>query len=273
MRHLAAATCLAACALLFAACAGDDPVASNAGSEIFVDQGFYPTEIGSTWHYRIDTTGATGGVKKDVARRTATIVGTTVIDTTTWAVQAIETVQGGTSTIDTLFVRKGADGVYLSSPTLRSFALVPGLPIGNFPKEFLVLPYLIVPNLSWELINFEFTGIPLIQIYFRVKATYLGVQNVATEARTFKDCARIRIDIDARFPNPENPTDILNPLVIKENAVFAMTRPFGLVMADGSEAVLELLRGRIPFGFARRTAHQEVLTFDVVQPGDGCYGR
>ncbi len=266
--------CLAACAVLVTACAGDDPVASNAGSQIYADQGFYPTIGGSTWYYRVDTTGQTGGLKKDVARRTATMVGTTMLDTTTWAVQAIETVQGGASTIDTVYVRKGGDGVYMSSPALRNFSLLPGLPGGStLPKEILLLPYLIVPNLSWDLINFEFTGIPLVQIYFRVKATYVGVQSVTTESQVFKDCARIRIDIDARFPNPENPTDLFNPIVIKESGNFWMSRPFGLVVGDGSEAAFLMLRGRIPLTFARRIVHQEVMTFNVVQPADSCYGR
>ena len=257
----------------FSSC-NDTTVISGSGQPFLFDQHFYPTEIGTFWNYRVDTTGQSGPTVRDVSRITARIRGSIVLDSLQYTVQENETISGANTTFDTLYIRKDGEGIHLSSPSLRQGFGGPlsGF-IGSFPKEFLILPANLESTSSWNIINFEFNQIPIFPIYFRVNASYLGKETVQTDFKTYKECARIRIDIDARFPNPQNPTDFLNPLIIKENASFWLARPLGLVVGDGSSLVFTLLSGQIPLSLTKRRVHQEVMGLEIVQPHDPCNGR
>lgn len=256
---------------LIISCDDSTTVVTSNAQPLYADQQFYPMEEGTFWRYRIDTTGVTGPTVRDVGRVTSRIMGRITFDSLVYSVQTNETVMGISSTIDTVFVRKDDQGVFFSSPTLRSFSLFPGLPgFSGFPKEYLILPKDPSARPNWVLINFEFNQIPFFPIYFRVTASYLGRETIQTDFRTFKNCARVKIDIDARLPNPANPQDIFNPLIIRENASFWFAQPLGLVVGDGNEAIFTLLNGRIPIGILQRRIHQEVIGLEIVQPPDTC---
>jgi hypothetical protein len=123
---------------------------------------------------------------------------------------------------------------------------------------------------TWDIITIEFNQIPLFPIYFRVKGRYLGTGDVQTQRGTLKQCAHTVITIEARFPNPEDPTNILNPLLINEKADFWFTRPYGLALIDGSEAVFILLRGGLPLQRNFAKMRQELTDMNIVQPSPVC---
>jgi len=257
--------------VLLLSCDNDNPSVSHEGEILLVDQNYYPELEGTTWQYRIDTSNATGSMLRDVARRTARVQSRQIIDSVTYTVQINETSGAGGTSTDTLFFRKSAGGLFVSSPALQFLSIIPEIPgIGEFPKEYPVLRIPLVVQTTWPIIEFEFDQIPFFPIYYRVNATYLGLESIQTDIRIFKDCARVRIDLDARFPNPENPTDIFNPLIIKESASFWFSRPIGLVVGDGSEAVVGLISGNLPLANAQRRMRIEIMALDIVQPPDTC---
>ncbi len=248
---------------------------SSGGEPIYADQQYYPTLKGTFWTYRIDTTGSDGRTVRDVQRQTSRIIGSMEGDSGIYAVQVNEVSAGVDVTFDTLYIRKSGRGVHFTSPALRA-GLLPNLPgIGSFPSELLLVPFPLEETYgtTWSILNFEFNQIPLFPIYIRVKAAFIGYETVTTDTRTFKNCARILVTIDARFPNLQNPQDLLNPTIIKENASFWLCRPLGLVMGDGSSLLFALLGGRLPFTLQRRRVHQELLNCDIVQPKDPCVER
>lgn len=252
-------------------CAGDDPVPVTSTEPLLHDAQFYPTTAGTFWRYRVDTTGADGRTVRDVERRTVRIGRTVTIDSTVYTVQETEIVAGVDSRYDTVYIRKDAAGVWLSSPSLRQlsvFAGIPGFP--GFPKEFLVMPADPGTQANWDIIRFDFTPIPFVQIYYYVTAAYLGRETIQTDSHTYRECARIRISLNMRFPNPQNPQDILNPIIVRDDAEFWLARPLGLVVGDGAESIFTMLSGRIPFSLVRKRMHMEVLGMDIVQPPDPC---
>jgi hypothetical protein len=257
--------------LVWAACNDAPTVVSGDAKTFLADQHYYPSDEGTFWRYRIDTTGVSGGTIRDVGRRTARMFGKIRIDSLDYAVQTNETVSGITTTNDNVYIRHSDQGVFLSSPQLQDFGRV--IPfLSSFPKEIQIIPASLETSTSWSILNFEFTQIPLFPIYFRVTAAYLNRESVQIDMGTFRDCIKIRVDIDARFPNPQTPQDLLNPLIIKESANFWLSRPIGLVMGDGSEVVFSLLEGRLPLNIPRRRMHQELLGYDIVQPNGSCPG-
>lgn len=250
---------------LCASCADDAPPVSNSGERVYADQQFYPVTEGTRWEYRIDTTSVSGQKYKDVGRQFSLIGGIADFDSIAYTIQQNRTVMGGAETTDTLFVRKDRVGVYLSTPSLRSFSSLPsfpGLDLSGIPKEILLLPYAAIPGQTWRVFNFEYT-IAIITISFRVEGDYIGVENVRTDWMEFKNCTRIRLSIDARIPNIQNP---LSPIVIKESADFWFTHPGGLVVADGSKAVFAFLGGTLPLGTTFGKQRLEVVSMDVRQP-------
>jgi hypothetical protein len=268
MRSRTLSLCTIAIALL-AACAEDAPPVSSNGERIYADQQYYPVTTGTVWEYRIDTTSTGGQNFKDIGRRFSTIGGIADFDSVAYTIQQNRTVSGGSETTDTLFVRKNRDGVYLSTPGLRQLAMLPSFPgvdLGTIPREILLLPYAAIPGTFWRVFNFEFNQIPIFPIYFRVQGEFVGVQNVRTDWMEFKDCMRIRLSIDARFPNLQDPTNILNPLLIKESADFWFTHPGGLVLADGSKAVFAFLGGALPLSPTFGRQRLEVVSMNLVQP-------
>jgi hypothetical protein len=87
---------------------------------------------------------------------------------------------------------------------------------------------------------------------------------------TFHDCAHVQLIIEAQFPNPQNPTDILNPIRLNETADFYFTHPQGLVLAEGSAAVFRILRGSIPLDRTYARVRQEITAMSIVQPDPFC---
>lgn len=262
-------TCLAL--VLLASCGEDSaPVVSADAQKLYADQKYYPFIDGTFWRYRVDTTGESGVTVRDVARRYVRISGTKIVDTLVYTVQSTETTEGIRTTFDTLYLRRTSTGVYASSPMLRNFSLPAPLPDIGFPKEVLLIPDPLESTPSWSIVNFEYNQIPFIPIHFRISGAYLGLETVQTDFMLFKQCARIRIDLDVRLPNLEDPTDILHPTIIRETASFWFARPLGLVAADGSEIVFTLFAGRIPLNLPQRRVHQEVLGFDIIQPKTPC---
>jgi hypothetical protein len=256
--------CTIAIALL-AACAEDAPPISTNGERIYADQQYYPLTAGTVWEYRIDTT-STGGQKfKDVGRRFSTIGDIADFDSVSYTIQQNRIAMGGAETIDTLFVRKDRLGVFLSTPGLRSLAMIPSIPgldLSGVPREILLLPYSALPGQTWRVFNFEYS-IAIITISFRVEGDYIGVQDVRTDWMEFKNCTRIRLSIDARIPNIQSP---LTPLVIKESADFWYTHPGGLVLADGSKAVFDFLSGTLPLATSFGKERLEVVSMNIKQP-------
>jgi len=259
--------------LLVSACADDPPAVRLQGDPILADMQYYPTLAGSAWQYRIDTTGS-GGTAKGVGQVQSVINGTFEVDSLTYSVQLNRVILNGAAEVDTVYVRKASDGVRMSSPGLQQIGQlgsILGLPIGDLPTEFLAVPYAGGFQASWEIINIEYNQIPFFQIYYRVKGTYRGIEDVVTDQRTYRDCAHVVISIEAQLPNLEDPTNILNPLRINESADFWFTRPHGLVVADGSDAIFTLLRGGLPLSDSFNRTRQEVIDMDIVQPDPMCY--
>ncbi|MDH7515159.1 MAG: hypothetical protein QHI48_04705 [Bacteroidota bacterium] len=271
MRHVIILS-LACTAFLMTSCSDDTTVVTANAVPFLVDQQYYPTEEGTFWRYRVDTTGVTGPTVRDVSRKTSRMVGTIRIDSLVYAVQVNETVSGVTTTRDTVYIRKDAQGVHGSSPALRNFSglgsILPNFP--SFPKEYLLIPADISSRSSWDILRFEYNQIPLIPIRFIVTASYLGRETIQTDDRSFRECAKIRVSLDIRLPNLQNPQDILNPIVIQEDADFWFSRPLGLVVGDGAQTIFTLLEGGLPFTPARRRVHMEVIGYEIVQPTGRC---
>jgi hypothetical protein len=260
---------------LLSACSEGDPETPPDAKIFYADQQYYPTGDGTRWSYRIDTISAANQTTKDVSRKYCWIVGPRDIDTTGGTVRyvlQVNDVKTGTSTTrDSLYIRKNSGGVYVSSPQLLLLAQIPLLAqFGiSFPKEFLILPQYVQPGLSWSILNLEFNQIPLYPIWFRVNATYLAKETLKLDSMTVKDCAKIKLDIDARFPNiqDQNP---LNPLLIKESATFWLSRPFGLVAGDGSEAVFLMLSGQLPLTTVSRHVRHELTHLELPMSAGDC---
>lgn len=270
MRHSVAVLSIVA-VLLFAACTEDAPTVQNTGVALMADAGYYPTLPDSRWEYRIDST--RGGVtQRGVATVRARTLGVFANDSVEYRVQVNEIIRGSDIEFDTVYARKAAEGVRLSSPGLQTFSNLPSLPglqIGEIPRDFLVVPYTSFLG-TWDILSIEFNQIPLLSIYFRVKGKNLGIADAQTDLRTFRQCARVQLIIEAQFPNPQNPTDFLNPIRLNETADFYFTRPQGLVLAEGSAAVFRLLRGDIPLDRNYARVRQEVTAMEIVQPDPFC---
>jgi hypothetical protein len=262
---------LFAAALLCNACVDDAPPVSTNGAALFADAGYYPTLPESGWEYRIDSIRG-NTTQKGVASVRSAIEGTFSNDSVEYRVQVNEISSGATVEYDTMYVRKAADGVRISSPGLQSLSglpSIPGLPIGDIPRDFIVVPYTTFQG-TWEILNIEFSPIPLLSFYFRVKGRNLGTSDAVTDLRTFRGCAHIQLVVEAQFPDPANPTDFLNPIRLNETADFYFTRPQGLVLAEGSAAVFRMLRGSIPLDRNYPRVRQEVTSMTIVQPDPFC---
>lgn len=257
--------------MLFAACAEDAPTVQTTGTALMADAGYYPTLPDSRWEYRIDSTRG-GMTQKGAATVRARVLGMFANDSVEYRIQVNEITRGVVTEFDTLYVRKAEEGVRLSSPGLQSFSNLPSLPglqIGEIPRDFLVVPYTNFLG-TWDILTIEFNQIPLLAIYFRVKGRNLGIADAQTDLRTFRQCARVQLIVEAQFPNPQNPTDFLNPIRLNETADFYFTRPQGLVLAEGSAAVFRLLRGDIPLDRNYARVRQEITAMDIVQPDPFC---
>ncbi len=254
-------------AVLLSACTEDAPTVHTADLVLMADAGFYPTLPACTWDYRVDSIRA-GVTQKGVAMVHASTEGLFANDSVEYRVQVNRITSGTSIEYDTVYVRKASEGVRLSSPGLQSLSGLPSLPgfsIGEIPRDFLVVPYTDFLG-TWEILNIEFTQIPLLTIYFRVKGRNLGRSDAVTDLRTFHDCAHVQLIIEAQFPNPQNPTDILNPIRLNETADFYFTQPQGLVLADGSAAVFRVLRGSIPLDRSFTRVRQEITAMSITQP-------
>ncbi len=262
--------------LLSGGCSEDSVTVLADAEPIVADQQYYPTEPETFWIYRFDTTGVTGPTVKDAYRKKSSIRSSMKLDSLYYAVQVNETAQGIDVTMDTIFIRKDAKGVYASSFLLQGATGIPGLPglTIDIPKEVMLMPYPPETGGTWDIFKIEYT-IGFITFYFRAKASYITTEPVTTDYMTFRNCVRIRILVEALLPNPEDPTNILNPLRINETGSFWFTRPGGLVMADGKQIVFDLLDGRFPniLNPPQRRIHQEVTAMDIVQPDDMCIYR
>lgn len=262
---------LFAAVLLFAACAEDAPTVNTDGVKLLADAGYYPTLPGNTWDYRVDS--IRGGVtQKGVATVHATSEGLFANDSVEYRVQVNAITSGATIEYDTVYARKTAEGVRMSSPGLQSLSGLPSLPglsIGEIPRDFLIVPYTTFQG-TWDILNIEYNQIPLITIYFRVKGRNMGSSDAVTDLRTFRSCAHVQLIIEAQFPNPQNPTDFLNPIRLNENADFYFTQPHGLVLAEGSAAIFRILRGDIPLDRNYPRVRQEVTAMSIVQPNPFC---
>ncbi|MDT8325506.1 MAG: hypothetical protein RRA94_15435 [Bacteroidota bacterium] len=251
--------------LVLASCTDDPPAVSTDGSPVFVDMQYFPIVEGSGWEYRVDTTG-NGTTRKGVAQILSTITGTRMVDDIEYAVQVNRIITGTGVGNDTLYVRKTGQGVLISSPgllQLSSISLIPGLPVEDIPTEFLAVPAPDSFQTEWEIFDFEFNQIPLFSVFYRINGRYRGIESVETDQRTYRDCARVTISIEAQFPNPDN---LLIPIRINESADFYYTRPHGLVVADGSSAIFTLLRGGLPLDLEYGSTRQEIIDFDIPQP-------
>ena len=256
-------------------CTKETSIVTSDARKLIADMRYYPTFPSTIWRYRIDTTGATGGTVINAAQRISRITGTTVFDNKEYTVQVNENINGADVTYDTIYVRKATDGLYVTSPVLRTLGRLPGFPGMNIqiPSEFKLFPYPLETASTWQLLNIEFNQIPFFPIYVRVNGDYLGRETVPTTMMTFKDLARVRLRIDARLPNPQDPTNFLNPLVIKEEATFAFGRPLGLLVGDGSQILFTILTGQIPLEQSQKRVHTEVTSYEVVQPNEPCGTR
>lgn len=259
--------------VFFSACTEDAPTLHSDGTALYADAGYYPSLPGNEWEYRIDS--LRGGVtQRGVATLQARTLGTFTSGDVEFRVQVNATSQGMETEYDTLYVHKSGEGVRLSSPGLQSLSGLPNLPglsPGDIPRDFLIVPYTTFQS-SWDILNIEFDQIPLLTIYFRLKGRYLGLSEAVTDLRTFPVCTRVQLIYEAQFPNPENPTDIFNPVRINETAEFYFTRPQGLVLAEGSAAIFLLLRGGIPFDRSYARVRQEITGMNITQPDPFCVG-
>ncbi|MBR9977982.1 MAG: hypothetical protein KFH87_07830 [Bacteroidetes bacterium] len=257
--------------VFLSACTGDAPTLHNDGTVLYADAGYYPSLQGNVWEYRVDS--IRGGVtQQGAATLRARTLGTFTNGDVEYRVQVNEITQGMETEYDTLYVYKTEEGVRLSSPGLQSLSELPDLPgitPGDIPRDFLVVPYATFQS-TWDILDIEFNQIPLLTIYFRLKGRYLGVSEAVTDLRTFPVCARVQLIYEAQFPNPENPTDIFNPIRINETADFYYTRPQGLVLAEGSAAIFLLIRGGIPFERSYARVRQEITGMTITQPDPFC---
>ncbi len=254
--------------LAVTACTDDAAPVSTTGGELFADQQYYPVLEGSSWNYRIDSANVTG-----IAEVRARMIGNRTVDSLVYAVQANEVIRSGSVEVDTQYIRKTDVGVMMSSPgllQLGSITVIPGGPAIEIPREFLIIPFNPGFQANWDILNIEFNQIPIFPIYFRVKGKYIGTGEVVTQRGTLRNCARITVSIEARLPNLEDPTNFLNPLLINEKADFYFTRPYGLALIDGSQAVFTLLRGGLPLASSFPKIRQELVDMNIVQPSPVC---
>lgn len=256
-------------------CTKETSIVSADAKELWADMQYYPTFERTIWRYRIDTTGTTGGTVINAAQRISRITGKQMYNGKEYTMQVDDNISGATVTYDTIFIRKAEDGLYVTSPVLRTLGRLPGFPELNvqIPEEFKLFPYPLETATNWQLLNIEFNQIPLFPIYVRVNGEFLGRETVPTSYMTFKDIARVRLKIDVRLPNPQEPTNFLNPLIIKEEAIFAFGRPLGLIAGDGSQILFSILTGQIPTSPSQKRVHAEVTSMDVIQPNEPCGTR
>ncbi|MCB2203101.1 hypothetical protein KQI65_00005 [bacterium] len=255
--------------LVLVACNEAPPDVVSSGNALMADMQYYPVEAGSAWEYRVDTM-RNGSWAKGVAQVRSSITGTRAVDSLSYAVQLNQVITAMGPTTDTLFVRKTAAGVMMSSPgliQLASIGSIPGLPIEDIPSEFLAVPSVDNPQTEWTIFNFEYSPIPLLTIRYRISGRYRGRTSVVTDQRTYKDCAHVTLSIDASIPNPDN---ILVPITIDEDADFYYTRAHGIVVIEGSTAIFTLLRGGLPLDLTYGQARQELINFDIPQPDPFC---
>lgn len=255
--------------LVFAACTDDAPPVSTEGRTVLADAHFYPVLPGSSWIYRVDTSG-TNGMDRGVGTVLSRISGTFESDSLTYVVQVNRVTIGGVTELDSLYIRHATDGVRISSPglqTLSSLPEIPNFPIDQIPNEFLAVPAAGAFQATWEIVNIEINIIPIFPIYYRVKGSYRGLEDVTTDLGVFHDCAHVTLILEARLPNLANPTV---PLLIDEEAEFWFSRPQGLVAADGSDAIFSLLRGTIPLETSFGRTRQEVTDMEITQPDPFC---
>jgi len=262
-------------ALFTGDCTDEPPIVTAGAGVLVADMRYYPTFAETIWRYRIDTTNPAGGMVMNAAQRVSRITGAQEYNGLRYAVQVDENTDADGVTFDTLFVRKSDSGLYVTSPALRTLGRLPGFPGLNIqiPPEFKLFPYPLETAGSWQILNIEFNQIPFFPIYVRVNADRVGRESAVTSAMIFKDCQKVRFRLDARLPNPEDPTNFLNPLVLREDATFYFARPLGLVMGDGSQLLFTLLTGQIPTTQSRKRVHVEATFLDVVQPNDPCGNR
>lgn len=261
--------CVLACCS--AGCTEDPPSALPSSVPFYADQQYYPTESGTRWTYRIDTISRGGSTTRDIGRRLCRIVGPLRVDSMDYVLQVNENTGTGSASVDSIYIRKNAEGVYLSSPQLRLLSQLGSLQLPIvIPSEFLIVPQNVLPGLSWSIVNIEFNQIPLFPIYFRVAATYVTREDIQLDNGRYRDCAKIRMEVSARFPNPQDPTNLLNPLIINETAFFWLSKPFGIVAGDGSETVFAMLRGELPLTQSSTHMRHEIIGMDIVQPHVSC---
>ncbi|GEM_PF-1296845 len=253
-------------------CGETDTVVVSGAREIWHDAKWYPTTIGSVWRYRIDTTDASGDLVPGVFRRTTRIIGDITYDGKRYVVQVNEDVAANTVSFDTTYIRKADDGLYFSSPSLLMLSNLPGIPGSGsgIPRDFKLLPYPLESTPGWEIFNYDIELIPFFKPHIYINARNLGLETVVTEMQTFRDCLRIRIDLDILLPNPQDPTNIFNPLIIKEDASFWFGRPLGLVAGEGSQLLFVLLTGRLPLRASSMRTHLELTGMDIRQPASRC---
>ena len=258
--------------MLLIACSEDDPVTPENPTVLQADQQYYPLLRGSEWQYRFDTTGTDGMPMTGVYLQTSRIEGTREIDGIVYTVQVNETDNGTDVFTDSLFFRKTGEGLYATTATLRFASLFPGLPNLpiDIPEEIAILQYPLETVRDWMIFEFEFRPIPFFAYYFRIEALNRGTETYQGEWKTYYDCRKIRITADAVLPNPEDPTNFLDPLVINETADFWFLPTGGLVAGDGSALIFALLQGRGELTFSQATVHQELLGMNIVQPADTC---
>jgi hypothetical protein len=197
----------------------------------------------------------------DIGRRISRIVGTMMIDGEEWTVQRDETRYNADVTVDSTYVLRRADGVYLSSPTLRNLEGIPDIPlIGDlqFPKEFLVIPFNASPGIQWTIFEFQQSQFPLYSLEISLTGSFIGIESVEASDITYRDCAHVRM----RFRVLVNIVG-QEGINIDEAADFWFTRPHGLVVADGSIAVFGLIAGSFPMGGQSGTAHYELIRVDL----------
>ncbi len=258
--------------LLWSACTKEPAVISASAGVLVADMRYYPTFQETIWRYRIDTTNPGGGMVIDAARRVSRISGTQEYNGLHYTIQVDENTDANGVSFDTLFVRKSDSGLFVTSPALRTLGRLPGFPGLNItiPSEFMLFPYPLETAGSWQILDIEFNQIPLFPIYVRVNASRIGRESAVTSSATYKDCQKVLFRVSARLPNPQDPTNILNPLIINEDATFYFARPLGMVMGDGSQLLFTLLTGQIPTTQSRKRVHAEAVFMDIVQPNDPC---
>lgn len=258
--------------LLWSDCSKEPAIVTASAGVLVADMRYYPTFPETIWRYRIDTTSPAGGMVINTAQRVSRIAGLQDYNGLRYTIQVDENSDINGLTYDTLFIRKSDSGLFVTSPALRTLGRLPGFPGLNIqiPSEFKLFPYPLETAGIWQILDIEFNQIPLFPIYVRVSGARIGRESAVTGAMTYKDCQKVRFRVDARLPNPQDPTNFLNPLIISEDATFYFARPLGLVMGDGSQLLFTLLTGQIPTTQSRKRVHVEAIFMDIVQPNDPC---